>query len=274
MGKPEPAAAIVAGEDEVLATGWEAETPPTDTLLRQAMEATAACSEALSRACGHEPVVDGGLHLAPTGGQGVLGSRILVIAPPGALSAAEVTERAREVLGREPAVIVSPFPVEGARSAGWQLIGHPPLMVRRPGASLPEPAPGVELREVLEEQDEVTADRILVEGYPVPEHQPFSGSLHHLAGSGLRTWLALVDGAPAGVASAAVGAGMVSVENVAVLPTARGRGVGLAVTVAAVAVDPTLPAVLLASDEGRPIYDRLGFEALARVTCWYLPGPD
>jgi hypothetical protein len=58
---------------------------------------------------------------------------------------------------------------------------------------------------------------------------------------------------------------------VATLDGARGHGYGAAVTWAATTADPTLPAVLIASDPGRPVYDRLGYTALTRWTMWARP---
>jgi GNAT superfamily N-acetyltransferase len=61
---------------------------------------------------------------------------------------------------------------------------------------------------------------------------------------------------------------LVRVDNIATLESARGRGYGLALTAAAAAVDPSKPATLIASDLGRPVYDRLGFVAVMRFTYW------
>jgi hypothetical protein len=52
---------------------------------------------------------------------------------------------------------------------------------------------------------------------------------------------------------------------------ARGRGYGEAVTWAATQVGSGLPAVLIASDPGRPVYERMGFVALSRWTFWHRP---
>ena len=77
---------------------------------------------------------------------------------------------------------------------------------------------------------------------------------------------------PVATASGHVAAGVNLVEMVATRPAWRGRGYGAAATVAAATVDPWLPAVLITSDLGRPVYERLGFEAVSRWTLWFRPG--
>jgi hypothetical protein len=42
----------------------------------------------------------------------------------------------------------------------------------------------------------------------------------------------------------------------------------VAITAAVIGVDLTKPAALVASDLGRPIYEKLGFAAMLRVTYW------
>jgi len=48
----------------------------------------------------------------------------------------------------------------------------------------------------------------------------------------------------------------------------RGKGYGAAVTEAAATAVPEEPAVLLASDDGRHVYERTGFLAVDRWTLW------
>jgi hypothetical protein len=61
------------------------------------------------------------------------------------------------------------------------------------------------------------------------------------------------------------------VEYVAALPAPRGTGAGAAVTSAATIAEPERPAVLVASDDGRPTYERMGFLPVARWTAWLRP---
>ena len=51
----------------------------------------------------------------------------------------------------------------------------------------------------------------------------------------------------------------------------RGRGLGAADTWAATMADPTLPAMLIASDLGRPVYERMGYLRLTRFALWLGP---
>ena len=92
-----------------------------------------------------------------------------------------------------------------------------------------------------------------------------------LLGGPTRVWVGYVDGEPASVAAAHGAAGTTLVEYVAALPAARGRGAGAAVTWAATLADPGAPAVLVASDDGRPTYESMGYLPLERWTAWLRP---
>jgi GNAT superfamily N-acetyltransferase len=86
--------------------------------------------------------------------------------------------------------------------------------------------------------------------------------------------LATLDGSPVGAASLFQAAGQGWVTNVGTVPAARGRGVGAAVTAATLAIareqgDPS--AWLAASEMGEPVYRRLGFRTVGRLS--HLSGP-
>jgi GNAT superfamily N-acetyltransferase len=86
--------------------------------------------------------------------------------------------------------------------------------------------------------------------------------------AGMAMWLAFLDGRPVGSAMSWVDAGVVGVYAVAVLPAARRRGIGEALTWAATLADPTLPAVLQPSRQAEPLYRRLGYREVGRSRTW------
>jgi GNAT superfamily N-acetyltransferase len=174
-----------------------------------------------------------------------------------------------------PATLISAYATPDLAERGWTLIGHPPLMARLSGAA-PAPAIPAELRihEVVDQPGLEAFERTLVDGYPMPDMQPYQwGGFYdeRVLGGPTRFWLGFVDGHPVATGAAHVSAGVNNVEMIATLEEFRGHGYGAAVTWAATTADPSLPAILLASDPGRPVYERLGYTALTRWTMWLRP---
>ena len=90
-----------------------------------------------------------------------------------------------------------------------------------------------------------------------------------------RHWLGRLDGRPVGTATVLVGQVASSVHNISTVPSARRRGVGAALTCAALAEARARGhrlAVLHASELGVPVYHRLGFQA-ASTTALYRWSP-
>src|SRR3954451_24735152 len=71
------------------------------------------------------------------------------------------------------ATLVSPYATPDLAARNWALIGHPPLMVRMPGAA-PAPSIPAELRihEVVDREGLEVFERTLIEGYPLPDMLP------------------------------------------------------------------------------------------------------
>ncbi len=176
-----------------------------------------------------------------------------------------------------PATLISPFATPELVQRGWQLIGHPPLMARLPGAAAAPTVPAeLRIHEVIDQPGLEVFERTLIDGYPMPDMQPYEwgGFLdERVLGGPTRLWIGYVDGRPVATAAAHVAAGLNDVEMVATIEAFRGRGYGAAVTWAATTADPSLPAILIASDPGRPVYERLGYTALTRWTMWFRPSP-
>lgn len=79
------------------------------------------------------------------------------------------------------------------------------------------------------------------------------------------TWLfAELDGVGVGTAASIVTGRTNNIGAVAVLPAFRGRGIATALTEAAIAAGPGVPATLSATAAGRGVYRRLGFCEVGR----------
>jgi GNAT superfamily N-acetyltransferase len=185
-----------------------------------------------------------------------------------------VLARVTEVVppGR-PLSLISPWSVPDLGS-GWTPFGHPPLMVRAVAEVTPDTPAELTVTEVVDQPGLEVLERTLVDGYPDPTLQPYRwGEVHdaRVLGGPTHFFLGSVAGRPVATAAGHVAAGVVAIELVATMADARGRGYGEAVTWAATLVDPTRPAVLIASDLGRPVYERMGYVAVSRWTFWHRP---
>lgn len=172
-------------------------------------------------------------------------------------------------------LVFSSWPTPDLRPHGFTLAGHPPLMLRPPGpldgGTAPAPAEGLRVKRAETERDLGDSERTLVEGYPVPELQPWTPNCFYPAAAldtGWQFYVGYEGERPVATAGAWVGERLTLVEMVATRPECRGRGYGAAVTAAATLADPSKPAVLLSSDPGRPVYERLGYVPLLRFTLW------
>ncbi|MGH3787438.1 MAG: GNAT family N-acetyltransferase [Pseudonocardiaceae bacterium] len=268
-------ASMLPAEGEPLTTGWEPDLAAGDTLVRRAVLVHASWPVQVARGAGRPwrsgPAWAGGW----IGDRGALTNPVVLVQP---LTRPEETLREIGALfpPQVPYLLISAWPTPDLRPYGLALMGHPPLMVRFPSPRPDSSSPEADVREVKDVDELAVAERVLVEGFPMPELEPLKpGDLlgPTLLQSDTRVWLAWADGQPAAVAAAHRYAGITLVEYVATLPAARGRGAGTAVTWAATLADPAAPAVLIASDDGRPVYERLGYIAVERWTVWLRPAP-
>ena len=88
----------------------------------------------------------------------------------------------------------------------------------------------------------------------------------------LRNYLAILNGQPVGTAQLFLGAGVAGIYNVTCVPEARGRGVGKAITLAAL-LDARKQgfriSILQASHQGYSVYRRLGFQEFGKLSYYW-----
>jgi hypothetical protein len=167
-----------------------------------------------------------------------------------------------------PALIISPFPTPDLSRLGLGLVGHPPLMLRPTATRTLPPSTDLDIRRAASPEEFVDAERVLIEGYPLPELAGQPGGDFYRDLTTTEVFVAYDGEDPVATSLAHSAADLTVVENVAVLTRARGRGAVAAITWAATTAWPAQPAVLIASDDGQPVYQRLGYLRLVRWTCW------
>ncbi|GGJ74766.1 hypothetical protein GCM10010123_00900 [Pilimelia anulata] len=259
-------------DDGHLTHGWEPDLPAGDSLLRAYLLTAAAHSAALAA------LTPGGraqrwpdLAAADPASPVLFDNLAVRLQPPQYAAAGDVGERLdRFYPPARHATLLSAWPTPPP-GPGWELMGHPPLMLRPPGGT-PPPAPaGLAIRPVTDAAGLAAFVATLVAAYPMPAAADTVLADAAVLAADIRLYVGYVDGTPVGTAGARLGAGVTDVEWVAVLPAYRGRGIGAALTWAATAADPAVPAMLIASDDGQPIYRALGYLPLLRLTMWHRP---
>jgi GNAT superfamily N-acetyltransferase len=261
-----------------LETGWDPATPRNDTVLRTAVLGHADAFEHVVLSRGGSIERDHGLSLADSGSPSFFFNTALVLQPPGEGGIGPILDRVERFFAARPGggvLFLSPWPFPPVTRPQWELLGHPPIMFRPAGTAGPAALPtDARIDEVADDELLSAFEAVLVNGFPMVELQPpFPGSVldgRVLDSGRFHCWVASVERRPVAASAAYFADDLVLVTWVATLEEFRGRGYGAAVTWAAVREAPRLPAALLASDLGRPVYQRLGFLPLIRLTALHL----
>jgi GNAT superfamily N-acetyltransferase len=262
--------------DEELETGYGAATAPGDNLCNDYAQGLADGFMALATGRGDRVEAAGpDVAMNDSGSPSLFGNVVVVRRPVADDAWPTLAERIHAFYAGHaggPFIVFSAWPTPDLTTHGFGRIGHPPLMYRPVGPVLDEPVAGLELRPVTDAASAEEYERTLVEAYPDPALLPYARR-RFLAGDswsapGWHHWVGYVGGAAVATASAYVGPHHIDVEMISARPEVRGRGVGRAVTAAATVVAPDRPAMLISSDDGRPVYERLGYVPILRFTLW------
>jgi len=144
----------------------------------------------------------------------------------------------------------------------------------------PRPPPGFKLERAKGKDRLEAYVRLLIPAYQAPPSmvEPFIRMILHTdLGDSFRHYIGHLDGRPVAASSVLLASGVAGLYNVATMPDVRGKGIGAFMSSA-----PLLEArengyrigVLQASDMGRPVYERLGFQNRGRLICYSLPRAD
>jgi GNAT superfamily N-acetyltransferase len=264
--------------DPILRAGWEPDTPITDSLLRRFLINWTLGIEAQGLPLGGRSLHRDDLAAVDVGRPAVGANVATLLAP---LFPADVDEVLAALddfyafAAGAPAGTVylfSPWPTPDLRPHGWALLDYLPLMLRAAGGAAPPDPPGLRIEEVRDEERLRAFEVVIVRGFALPDIEAqgpgaaFSAAM--LTDDRQRLWVGWEADRPVVAAAAFVAAGINNVTLVATVPEARRRGYGAALTWRATLADPTLPALLLATEEGQPVYERMGYMSLFRFALW------
>jgi hypothetical protein len=251
---------------EHLTTGWEPDLPVGDTVLRAFLFAWAdhlgtvvgAADGRVARS--HEALFTDGATGCP------FDNTVMLLRPPAEIDVEATLAAADDFFPAERAwMLVSAWPLEPRTGPGWHHIGHPPFMLRAAGGTAPPVPTGLRIVEV--EDDRGVADYASVAGAGFDiDPGVLADPRAHVPP--LRMFVGYEGDRPVSVAGAWVGDGIAEVTWVASLSEVRARGYGEALTWVATLAEPSLPAGLVASDLGRPVYERMGYLPVSRFTLW------
>ncbi len=266
---------IEADEGEKLENGANASTPTGDNLLLDYTRAHGEGYAALLGANGARSAIDDehGVHMTDLGSPSPFGNAAMVTAPISDAGATATAVRAFFDAGDGgPFLLYSPWPTPDLRTYGLSPVGHPPFMFR-PVSDAPAPTTddGLRVERVTDTTGLADFERTLIEAYPAPELTPYrQGSILHRDALATRWhfFVGYLDDEPIATAAAYRADTITVVEQVSTRESARGQGVGAALTYAAATANPAIPSALIASDLGRHTYERLGYASLLRYTLW------
>jgi hypothetical protein len=258
---------------EHLANGWERDLPSDDNLLRAYTDSFVEMVTTIARAGGGRVVHEDEFAAADSESpNGYLNSAVLLAPLSDSRAAAVIARLSSFFAGARGGgwMLFSAIPTPDLRPYGVKLLGHPPLMLRPVGGNRPPPPPDLEIVEVADVDSLRDFEHTAIEAYPMPEFAA-TGASSFMPASLLdddrfRCFLGRVDGQPVATSMAHLGPSMSHVEYVTVVPAMRNRGYGQAMTWPATLADPGVPSMLIASDLGRPIYERMGYLTVARFT--------
>jgi hypothetical protein len=278
-GRPGPVAAITPGRGADpaghLVTGWEDHRPLSDGLVRRFVYAYATSFTSPVTLMGGRVVRRGSYvtwdRHAPAG---FYNGAMLLQPLPHLGWERTIDDLEGDLLstGTGAVTLFSPWSTPDLTERGWQLSGHPPLLLRPSGEPAPPSPAWLQIREVADVRTLVDWERVAVDGFPFDElRRGRRGRLvdgRILKDPRLHAWVAYVDREPIAIGTSYVVHGLHVPTLGVTLPDHRGRGAWHALMRRRLSTFRSLPAMSLFSDHSRGPAQGLGFLPLARWTVW------
>jgi hypothetical protein len=250
-----------------LETGHLDDTPVDDTLLRRYLHNQADLAALIATAGGGRVVRRTDVVVAAFDTPVAYQNNAVLLRPLAGLDD-EVLDAVEDVLTEPHGLLMSAWPTPDLARRGWQLMGHPTFVVRPPQPDTPDPT---RVRRVTTADDLALAERVVAEGYPVPEAigaPPGAAYPVGVLGSDLHVFLGSHEGQVVAAAASHRAHGVLNLCLAATLPAARRHGVWEALARTRLAEAPHLPAAAATSDYSRKGFEKVGFLPVTRFTLW------
>lgn len=254
---------------EHLRHGWEPDTPVEDSLLRQYVLACGATSRLLAELAGGRAQWWPDLSAADAVSPVIFDNAAVLLRPPPYTDIDDVLDRLLAFFPPQRHwILLSAWPLPDLTGRGLELMGHPPFMVRPAGGTAPPLPEGLRIErvrdaEALGQWVSILLESFGMDAYDLPLRNPA------ILDGPFRLFLGCLDGRPVATSGTRLGHRLNDVEWVANRAEARGKGIGAAMTWAATLAEPEHPGMLIASDDGRPVYERMGYLPVLRMTLWH-----
>jgi hypothetical protein len=257
-----------------LTTGWEPGLDDADSICLRWLRHWSAQLAAFADAAGARVERDERYLLADHRRPASYFNAAVLLAPWGddAAFAALVDEvEARTAGGSGDVYLWSLWPTPDLRARGWELDGHPPLLVRPPS---PVVFTGPEPDRVRTAAELAAWERVVVEGYPLDDLQPLHpGALAApalLDDPRLRLWTSSsANGTPVTASAQFVAHGLAGFAMGVTLPGHRHAGHWARHVRLRLALEPDLWHVGVFSDYSRAGMEHAGFLPVVRHTLWH-----
>jgi Acetyltransferase (GNAT) family len=196
------------------------------------------------------------------------------LAPPHVIYFAAITLRPEsplEAVVDAPGSICDNWQALDLATREYTIFREEPWFYRAPG-----PAPGVvpaelELVRVTDAEEVAEFEQVSVRGFGNEDATIEPGTIHPasvLEDPAMAMFLGRIDGKAVAAAMGYRTDAAVGVFGVTTIESARRRGYATALTRAAMLPETGLPAVLAPSEEGKSLYEKLGFEPVGALTIW------
>lgn len=181
-----------------------------------------------------------------------------------------------KVLAAMPGNICDPWQKADLAPHGYRIWRREPWFVRPPGP-LPDCCPEeLDIVRVSTEPEVYEFEAVSVRGFGSEDDAVGPGTYHPpqiLDDPSMYMYIGRVGGRAVAAAMGYVTELSVGVFGVTTIASSRRRGYGSALTQRAMLTETGLPSVLAPSEEGEPMYRRLGFERVGGLNIWVRAGP-